>query len=58
MLLDAAPELLTSLICSEGDSCDRTARIVNRHDETAADPKLRRLVEKSALRLRKAAATL
>jgi hypothetical protein len=52
VLLDTAPEFLTTFVRSEGDGRDRTARIVKRHGEAAADPELRRLVEKSALRLR------
>jgi hypothetical protein len=52
VLLDAAPEFFTTFVGSEGDGGDRTARIVNRHREAAADPELRRLVEKSALWLR------
>jgi len=54
VLLDTAPEFLTTLVGSEGDGGDRTARIVNRHGEAAADPELRRLVEESALWLRQA----
>jgi hypothetical protein len=54
VLLDTAPESLATFVGSEGDSSDGTARVVNRHGEAAADPKLRRLVEKSALWFRKA----
>lgn len=49
MLLDTAPEFFTTSVRSEGDGGDRTARIVHRHGEAAADPKLGRLVEQSAL---------
>jgi len=54
VLLDTAPEFLTTFVGSEGDSGDWTATIVNRHGEAAADPELRSLVEKSALWFREA----
>ena len=54
VLLDTAPEFLTTFVGSEGDGSDGTARVVNPHGEGAADPELRSLVEKSALWFREA----
>jgi hypothetical protein len=52
VLLDAALEGCVALVSRERDRRDRTAWIVHRHGEPAANAEVRRLVEESALRFR------
>ncbi|HVT28221.1 MAG TPA: hypothetical protein VHE81_09425 [Lacipirellulaceae bacterium] len=51
VLLYGVPEWCAPLVSGKRDCCNRPARIMNRHDETAPDAEPRRFIKKPLLRL-------